>query len=240
MAKSMNYLASSLVAFALSTASCSFKPTFTTTMTSFAPAPSSTLLTNKITLEQARKNPSLRQVYLDKVISPSKSFKDCEIQYDLSGEHTKDETLAVTRGITCEGKLKGFIIFVGKTSFDSPELIQKDEDFKYLIECHEYRHVIQYAQGIGKFSGEEIYNAARDSKLELSVMNESLELEAANYGIKQISKGNFNINPYYLECQKRAHSKHLKKVMQFANKSSGFQKEFITEVLKQLKNQSIK
>lgn len=229
MAKLRNYLTAGLTALALSLNSCSFKPIFTTTMTSFTPASSSQLVTNTVTLEQARKNPNLRQTYLDKTIS--KTHSNYEVLYDLNGKRAKSDTLAVTYRILNKGRLVESVIYVGEIAFEDDFLIKSDEDIKYLIEAHEFRHATQNLSGIGKFSSEQIDNAIKNSKLELSLLLDAKELDALHHGLKLVSQGKHKINPVYLLHQKCNYSVAFNNLIKSIDGQSEFQKEFIFNIL---------
>lgn len=234
MAKTRNYLAAGLAALTLSFNSCSLKPiSVTTTMTSFTPSPQ--FILNCDTLEEARKNPGLRQTYIDKLVSMSKKPSDVEVIYDLTGNETTNNEFATTQGRfnskSCQ--YEGALIYFGKLSFDDRLLVESEQDILYFLN-HEYHHVSQSRNGIGKIPSSEIQKARKDGKLELSVINYAFELGALHNDLKQSTLKRFKISPMNLQHQKCAYSWNFHKILNSIDGSSKFQQEFIFETLRQV------
>jgi len=183
----------------------------------------------RITLEDARRDKSLRQEYLNQIIGTN-SIPYCDgVVYDDDGRKLKKYTTQITGGIVSEeitGSLDGKIedkydsktpdliersgidekakIFIGAKMFENPNYKHlTEEDIKEGIIAHEGQHVMQHAKGINYLQREEILEGIKKGDLNSNLLYGVMEIDANAHELQRIFNGEFNVSSNQLYNLKR-------------------------------------
>ena len=222
--------------------------------------------TNHITLQEARKEQSKRQGFLDDLLSKEKIPYCSGVVYDNDGtkleryvsneissfsqnsreRNVGDYRASITKGLynamtpevfQLSGLNRPSKIFVGRLIFEGKGFEYiGTNEFKHIITVHEAVHARQHALGLSISNKRDILIALENGSLNENVLYRVFELEANYEGLKKIMDGKRKVNPLFEREIKRKFVEDCQYLIKASKFSSEYQKNLIIESLDKTKD----
>lgn len=215
-------------------------------------------------VSEARRNPEIRQVYLNELLNGREIPYCSGVVYDPEGikiiGYIKSELEELGSAYSSEklikpweerfrngnfdaktpdvfdlsGKGRKSKIFLGRRLFE--EEFRTSEDIKHIIIAHEGHHVLQHAKGLEYMKSKDIVYGINNKSLDHLLVREVIELDANYHGLKRIFSGEFDVSESYREETIEVYNTQKRRIKSVINRSSDLQRKLITTALEATKD----